>query len=142
MFNCPALTTEQVGESYQASHFCRDHRSQQQDHHTNRKKPPSRTADHIEVRALSWISQDQQARTARFLWLHCSTRTFSSSPLASSIKQKELRMPIADISWHSASGYKSHTIQDSVHCFGTKKEAEAFAIEAAKAWVDARVKAA
>ena len=57
-------------------------------------------------------------------------------------KQKELRMPIADISWHSASGYESHTIQDSVHCFGTKKEAEAFAMEAAKAWVDARVKAA
>jgi len=54
-------------------------------------------------------------------------------------KQKELRMPIADISWHSASGYESHTIQDSVHCFGTKQEAEAFAIEAAKTWVDARV---
>src|ERR1043166_6907182 len=57
-------------------------------------------------------------------------------------KDKELRTPIADISWHSASGYECHTIQDSVHCFGTKKEAEAFAIEAAKAWVDARVKAA
>ena len=57
-------------------------------------------------------------------------------------KQKELRMPIADISWHSASGYESHTIQDSVHCFGTKKEAETFAIEAAKIWVDAGVKAA
>jgi len=65
MFNCPALTTEQVGESYQASHFC-DHRSQQQDHHTNRKKPPSRTADHIEVRALSWISQDQQPEQRGF----------------------------------------------------------------------------
>ena len=57
-------------------------------------------------------------------------------------KDKELRMPIADISWHSASGYESHTIQDSVHCFGTKQEAEAFAIEAAKTWVDARVRAA
>jgi hypothetical protein len=51
-------------------------------------------------------------------------------------------MPIADMSWHSATGRESHTIQDSVHCFGTKKEAETFAIEAAKAWVDARVKAA
>jgi hypothetical protein len=57
-------------------------------------------------------------------------------------KQKELRIPIADVSWHSASGYEFHTIQDSVHCFRTKKQAEAFAIEAAKAWVDARVKAA
>jgi len=53
-------------------------------------------------------------------------------------KQKELRMPIADISWHSATGRESHTIQDSVHCFGTKQEAKAFAVEAAKAWVDAR----
>jgi hypothetical protein len=54
---------------------------------------------------------------------------------------KELRIPIADVSWHSASCYESHTIQDSVHYFGTKKEAEAFAVEAAKAWVDALVKA-
>ena len=57
-------------------------------------------------------------------------------------KDKELRMPIADISWHSATGRESHTIQDSVHCFGIKQEAEAFAIEAAKTWVDARVRAA
>jgi len=57
-------------------------------------------------------------------------------------KDKELRMPIADISWHSATGRESHTIQDSVHCFGSKQEAEAFAIEAAKTWVDARVRAA
>ena len=57
-------------------------------------------------------------------------------------KDKELRMPIADISWHSATGREAHTIQDSVHCFETKHEAEAFAIEAAKTWVDARVKAA
>jgi hypothetical protein len=56
-------------------------------------------------------------------------------------KDKELWMPIADPSWHSATGHESHTIQDSVHYFGTKQEA-AFAIEAAKAWVDARVKAA
>jgi hypothetical protein len=57
-------------------------------------------------------------------------------------KQKELCMPVADISWHSASGYESHTIQDSVHCFRTKREAEAFALEAAKAWIDVHVKAA
>ena len=57
-------------------------------------------------------------------------------------KDKELRMPIADISWHSASGYESHTIQDSVHCFGTKQDAESFALEAAKARVDALVRAA
>jgi hypothetical protein len=50
--------------------------------------------------------------------------------------------PVADISWHSATGYESHTLKDSVHCFGTKQEAETFAIEAAKAWVDARIKAA
>ena len=53
-------------------------------------------------------------------------------------KQKEVWMPIADISWHSATGRESHTVQDSVHCFGTKQEAKAFAVEAAKAWVDAR----
>jgi hypothetical protein len=57
-------------------------------------------------------------------------------------KNRELWMPIADISWHSVAGRESHTIPDSVHCFGTKQEAEAFAVEAAKAWVDARVKAA
>ena len=57
-------------------------------------------------------------------------------------KDKELQVPIADISWHSATGPESHTIQDSVHYFGTKQEAEAFAIEAAKTWVDARVRAA
>ena len=55
-------------------------------------------------------------------------------------KDKELQVPIADISWHSATGRESHTIQDSVHCFRAQQEAEAFAIEAAKAWVDARVK--
>jgi len=57
-------------------------------------------------------------------------------------KDKELQVPIADISCHSATGRESHTIQDSVHYFGTKQEAEAFAIEAAKTWVDARVRAA
>jgi hypothetical protein len=57
-------------------------------------------------------------------------------------QQKELCMPVAGIGWHSASGHEFHTIQDSVHCFRTKREAEAFALEAAKAWIDARVKAA
>jgi hypothetical protein len=57
-------------------------------------------------------------------------------------KDKELWMPIADMSWHSTTGRESHTIEDSVHCFGTKQEAEAFAIQAAKTWVDARIKAA
>jgi hypothetical protein len=51
-------------------------------------------------------------------------------------------MPMVDVSRHSASGRESHTIQDSVHYFRTEQEAEAFAIEAAKAWIDARVKAA
>jgi hypothetical protein len=57
-------------------------------------------------------------------------------------KNRDLWMPIGDIGWHSATRRESHTIEDSVHCFGTKQEAEAFAVEAAKAWVDARVKAA
>ena len=57
-------------------------------------------------------------------------------------KQTELCMPVADISWHSGSGYDSHTLQDSAQCFRTKHDAEVFAIEAAKAWVDARVKTA
>jgi len=35
-------------------------------------------------------------------------------------KDRELWMPVADISWHSAIGYESYTIHDSVHCFGTK----------------------
>ena len=57
-------------------------------------------------------------------------------------KQKEVWMPFADISWHSASGYESHTIQDSAHCFRTRLQAETSAVEIAKTWVDARVKAA
>jgi len=51
-------------------------------------------------------------------------------------------MLVADISWDSAIGRESHIIRDSVHCFRTKQEAEAFALEMTKAWVDARVKAA
>jgi hypothetical protein len=57
-------------------------------------------------------------------------------------KQKERWMPFADISWHSASGYEAYTIQDSARCFGTRLQAETSAVEAATAWVDARVKAA
>jgi hypothetical protein len=57
-------------------------------------------------------------------------------------KNRELWMPVADISWDSAIGRESHIIRDSVHCFRTKQEAEAFALEMTKAWVDARVKAA
>jgi hypothetical protein len=57
-------------------------------------------------------------------------------------KPKELCMPFAGIGWHSDSGYEFHTIEDSVHCFRTRQEAEAFALEAAKSWIDARVKAA
>jgi hypothetical protein len=57
-------------------------------------------------------------------------------------KDRELWIPVVDISWHSATGRESHTIQDSVHCFGTKQEAETFAVETAKAWVDERLKAA
>ena len=56
-------------------------------------------------------------------------------------QQKEC-MPVANIGWHSASGYEFHTVRDSVHCFRTREEANAFAVEAAKAWVDARVRAA
>jgi hypothetical protein len=57
-------------------------------------------------------------------------------------KPKELCMPVAGIGWHSDRGYEFHTIQDLVHFFRTKQAAEAFALEAAKAWIDARVKAA
>src|SRR5438105_10538860 len=42
----------------------------------------------------------------------------------------------------SATGRECHAIKDSIDCFGTKLEAETFAIEIAKAWVDARFKAA
>ena len=51
-------------------------------------------------------------------------------------------VPIADISWHAATGYEAHIIRDPVQTFGTKLEAEAIAVETARAWVDAHVKAA
>jgi hypothetical protein len=57
-------------------------------------------------------------------------------------KDRERWMPFADISWRSASGGEAHVIHDSVHWFTIKEEAETFAVEAAKTWVDARVKAA
>jgi hypothetical protein len=40
-------------------------------------------------------------------------------------KEAQRWMPFADISWHSVSGDESHTLKDSIHCFGTKQEAEA-----------------
>ena len=88
--------------------------------------------------SLSWVSQgsaspNSEVFMAALLYKDCliiATGRFD--------KDKELRMPIADISWHSATGRESHTIQDSVHCFGTKQEVKAFAVEAAKAWVHAR----
>ena len=69
-------------------------------------------------------------------------RDFFIIAMAQFDKQKELCMPVAGIGWHSTIGHEFHTIQDSVHCFPTKQEAEAFALEAAKAWIDARLKAA
>ena len=57
-------------------------------------------------------------------------------------KETQRWEPIADISWHAATGYDAHTIRDPGYTFSTKQDAEAFAVEAAKAWVDAHVKAA
>jgi hypothetical protein len=55
---------------------------------------------------------------------------------------KDTGLPIVDISWWSAAGRGSHTITDSVPSFVAKQEAETFAVETAKAWVDERLKAA
>jgi hypothetical protein len=57
-------------------------------------------------------------------------------------KNKELWMPRVDVSWRSASGRQSHSMNDSDNFFASKLEAEAFALEIAKAWIDARVEAA
>jgi hypothetical protein len=57
-------------------------------------------------------------------------------------KDRKLWMPVADISWHAATGYDAHTTRDLGHTFSTKQDAETFAVEIGKAWVDARVKAA
>jgi hypothetical protein len=50
-------------------------------------------------------------------------------------------MPIADVSWQSATGRDFHTIRFSLDRFRTKEQAEIFAVEAAEAWVDKRYKA-
>jgi hypothetical protein len=57
-------------------------------------------------------------------------------------KDRRLWLPMVDISWWSAAGRGAHTVTDSVHTCATKQEAEGFAIEIAKAWVDARLRAA
>jgi hypothetical protein len=49
---------------------------------------------------------------------------------------------MVDISWWSVAGRGAHTVTDSVHSFMTKQDAETFAIEIAKAWVDERPGAA
>ena len=36
-------------------------------------------------------------------------------------KDKELRIPIADVSWHSASGYESHTVPIQFITLGLRK---------------------
>ena len=53
-------------------------------------------------------------------------------------KDKDLWIPRVDVSWRSASGRQSHTVNDSINCFGSKLEAETFALDIAKAWIDAR----
>ena len=92
--------------------------------------------------SLSWVSQGSASPNSEVFMAALLYKDCLIIAIGQFDKDKELRIPIADVSWHSASGYESHTIQDSVHYFGTKKEAEAFAIEAAKAWIDAHVKAA
>ena len=62
--------------------------------------------------------------------------------IATGLFDKDTGLPIVDISWWSAAGRGSHTITHSVPSFVTKQEAETFAVETAKAWVDERLKAA
>ena len=57
-------------------------------------------------------------------------------------RKLELWIPSADVSWQSATGRDFHTIKFSGDCFHTRERAEIFAVEAAEAWVDARVRAA
>ncbi len=92
--------------------------------------------------SLSWVNQGSASPNSEVFMAALLYKNFLIIVTGQFDKDKELRIPIADVSWHSASGYESHAIQDSVHCFRAQQEAEAFAIEAAKAWVDARVKAA
>jgi hypothetical protein len=56
-------------------------------------------------------------------------------------KKRELWIPIADVSWQSATGRDFHTIKFSFDSFRTKDQAEIVAVEAAEAWVDERCKA-
>jgi hypothetical protein len=51
---------------------------------------------------------------------------------------RELWIPIIDVSWPSESGRQFHTMKLSVDCFGSKQQAEIFAVEAAETWVDDR----
>ena len=92
--------------------------------------------------SLSWVSQGSASPNSEVFMAALLYKDCLIIAIGQFDKDKELRMPIVDISWHSASGCEFHTIQDSVHYFGTKKEVEAFAIEAAKAWIDAGVKVA
>lgn len=62
--------------------------------------------------------------------------------IATGLFDKDTGLPIVDISWWSAAGRGSHTITHSVPSFVAKQEAETFAVETAKAWVDERLKAA
>ncbi len=62
--------------------------------------------------------------------------------IATGLFDKDTGLPIVDISWWSAAGRGSHTISHSVPSFVAKQEAETFAVETAKAWVDERLKAA
>jgi hypothetical protein len=50
-------------------------------------------------------------------------------------------LPMVDISWWSTAGRGSHTISESVRSFVEKQDAETFAVEIAKAWVDERLRA-
>jgi hypothetical protein len=58
--------------------------------------------------------------------------------IATGVFDKDTRLwsPKADITWWSVAGREYHGITDSVHSFTTKQEAETFAVEMAKAWID------
>jgi hypothetical protein len=50
---------------------------------------------------------------------------------------RELWIPLADVSWHSTTGREFHSMKLSAS-FGSKQQAEIFAVEAAETWVDER----
>src|SRR5207244_11947028 len=91
--------------------------------------------------SLSWVSQGSASPNSEVFMAALLYKDCLIMAIGQFDKDKELRMPIADISWHSASGRESHRRQDSVHYVVTKKEAEAFGIEEAKAWIDSGVRA-